>query len=120
MAAPTQGSGVLSQVNSWHFDIDRYLNPLIPAPRWHLVPQPVAHFLGYRKETPKPLGNIAIAFWSMLGAFCGVALVAAVSSHVPSFEARDAPAIVGSFVSSLHPTRNDISYLSHGGTRNAC
>ncbi|KAJ6007630.1 hypothetical protein N7540_011606 [Penicillium herquei] len=97
MASSAQAPGVLSQVNSWHFDIDRYLNPFIPAPRWHLVPQPVAHFLGYRKEPPKQLGNIAIAFWSLVGAFCGVALVASVSEHVPSFEARDAPAIIGSF-----------------------
>ncbi|KAJ5737549.1 uncharacterized protein N7483_002674 [Penicillium malachiteum] len=97
MASSAQAPGVLSQVNSWHFDIDRYLNPFIPAPRWHLVPKPVVHFLGYRKEPPKQLGNIVIAFWSLVGAFCGVALVALVSEHVPSFKARDAPAIIGSF-----------------------
>ncbi|KAJ5099860.1 hypothetical protein N7532_006861 [Penicillium argentinense] len=87
----------LSSISSWHFDIDRFLNPLIPAPRWHLVPQPIAHFLGYRSTTPKPLGNVLVAFWSMVGAFCGVALVASVSKRVPSFEDRNAPAIIGSF-----------------------
>lgn len=45
------------------------------------------------------LGNIVVAVWSLIGAFCGVALVASVSQHVPAFEARDAPAIIGSFVS---------------------
>lgn len=40
-----------------------------------------------------------IALWSLVGAFCGVALVASVSKRVPSFEARDATVIVGSFVS---------------------
>ncbi|KAJ5576194.1 hypothetical protein N7535_003120 [Penicillium sp. DV-2018c] len=43
------------------------------------------------------MGNILIAMWSLVGAFCGIALVASVSKRVPSFEARDASAIVGSF-----------------------
>lgn len=93
-------STALSRISSWNFDIDRFLNPLIPAPRWNLVPQPIAHFLGYRSTAPKPLGNILIAFWSMVGAFVGVALVASVSKRVPSFEDRNAPAIIGSFVSA--------------------
>ncbi|KAJ5573581.1 uncharacterized protein N7459_008008 [Penicillium hispanicum] len=99
MAQPSHktGSGIVSRISTWHFDIDRFLNPLIPAPRWHLVPKPVAHFLGYRERTPKPLGNVVTAFWSLVGAFCGVALVASVSKRVPSFEVRDTPAIVGSF-----------------------
>jgi len=41
------------------------------------------------------------AFWSLVGAFCGVALVAEVSKRVPSFEAKGAPTIVGSFVSHI-------------------
>ncbi|KAJ5752118.1 hypothetical protein N7520_009035 [Penicillium odoratum] len=90
-------SRVLSRANTWHFDIDRYLDPLVPAPRWNAVPKPVAYFLGYRAERPKPLGNIVIAFWSLIGAFSGVALVASVSQHVPSFEARHVPAVIGSF-----------------------
>jgi hypothetical protein len=55
--------------------------------------------LGYRDRPPKPIGNILVALWSLVGAFCGVALVASVSKRVPSFEARDATVIVGSFVS---------------------
>ncbi|KAJ5933834.1 hypothetical protein N7454_006163 [Penicillium verhagenii] len=97
MAELARAPGPLARVSTWHFDIDRYLNRLVPAPRWHLIPKPMAHFLGYRAESPKPLGNVVIAFWSLIGAFCGVALVASVSQNVPSFEARDAPAIIGSF-----------------------
>ncbi|CAI7577053.1 unnamed protein product [Penicillium pancosmium] len=96
-----QGEGfsskAISDISSWNFDIDRFLNPLIPAPRWNLIPQPIAHFLGYRSRAPKPLGNVMVAFWSMVGAFVGVALVASVSKRVPSFEDRNAPAIIGSF-----------------------
>ncbi|KAJ5317666.1 hypothetical protein PENANT_c004G08371 [Penicillium antarcticum] len=97
MTPSPHGSVTLSHPSTWHFDIDRYINPFVPAPRWHLVPKPVARMLGYREESPKPLGNIQIAIWSFFGAFCGVALVASVSKRVPSFEARDAPAIIGSF-----------------------
>lgn len=44
-----------------------------------------------------------VALWSLLGAFCGVALIASVTKRVPSFEARDATAIIGSFVSRVRP-----------------
>jgi hypothetical protein len=98
MKPSLHGSVALLRPSTWHFNIDRYINPFVPAPRWHLVPKPVARILGYREESPKPLGNIPIAFWSLIGAFCGVALVASVSKRVPSFEARGAPDIIGSFV----------------------
>ncbi|KAJ6097621.1 hypothetical protein N7499_001995 [Penicillium canescens] len=97
MTPSPHGSVTLSDPSTWQFDIDRYINPFVPAPRWHLVPKPVARMLGHREESPKPVGNIPIAFWSLVGAFCGVALVASVSKRVPSFEARGAPAIIGSF-----------------------
>jgi hypothetical protein len=98
--------------STWHFDIDSYLNPFVPAPRWHLVPKPIAHMLGHRDSPVKPIGNILIAGWSLLGAFCGVALVASVSKRVPSFEARDAPAIVGSFVRFHISTRLPTTEIS--------
>ena len=101
MAQFTQASGTLSKVSAWSLDIDRFLNPFIPAPRWHLFPQPIAHFLGHRERPVKPLGNVMTAFWGLIGAFCGVALIASVSKHVPSFEARDAPVIVASFVREI-------------------
>ncbi|KXG50066.1 uncharacterized protein PGRI_060330 [Penicillium griseofulvum] len=97
MSPSPHGPVTLSHPTTWNFDIDRYLNPFVPAPRWHLVPRPVAYMLGYRDRPPKPIGNILIALWSLLGAFCGVALVASVSKRVPAFEARDAPTIIGSF-----------------------
>ncbi|KAJ5177057.1 uncharacterized protein N7482_002934 [Penicillium canariense] len=97
MAKSSHGLITLSDIRNWHLEIDRFINPFVPAPRWHLVPRPVAHFLGYRDHAPRPLGNVVLAVWSLVGAFCGVALVAEVSKLVPSFEARDAPTIIGSF-----------------------
>ncbi|KAI1829955.1 hypothetical protein DTO013E5_5423 [Penicillium roqueforti] len=97
MATSLREPMTLSRPTTWNFDIDRYLNPFVPAPRWHLVPRPVAYMLGYRDRPPKPLGNIVVAFWASIGAFCGVALVASVSKRVPSFKAHDATTILGSF-----------------------
>lgn len=57
--------------------------------------------LGHRDTAQKPLGNVLIALWSMVGTFCSVALISEITKRVPAFESRDVPTIVGSFVS--HP-----------------
>ncbi|KAE8356152.1 HPP family protein [Aspergillus coremiiformis] len=80
-----------------HVDIDLFLNPLIPSPPWRWLPRPISHFLGYRDKPPKALGNLVIAFWSLVGVFCGVLIVAEVSLHIPSFQSHQAPVIVASF-----------------------
>lgn len=68
----------------WHVDIDRYLNPLVPRPPWRWLPRPISHFLGYRGDKPpKNLGNLVLAFWSLIGVFCGVLVVAEVSFMSP-------------------------------------
>jgi hypothetical protein len=83
----------------WHLDIDTVLNRFIPPPPWHLLPRPVSHFLGYRGNKPqKALGNLVIAFWSLIGVFSGVLLISEVSLRVPAFQNHHAPIIVGSFV----------------------
>ncbi|PLN83165.1 HPP family protein [Aspergillus taichungensis] len=82
----------------WHVDIDAVLNPYLPAPPWRRLPRPISHFLGYRGDhPPRALGNLVIAFWSLIGAFCGVLVVAEVSKHVPSFQQHHAPVIIASF-----------------------
>lgn len=99
MSHTLHGQMRLSDVRTWHVDIDHFINPWVPAPRLHLLPRPISHFLGYRDKPGRPLGNVVLAFWSLVGAFCGVALIAEVSKRIPAFEVRDAPAVVGSFVS---------------------
>ncbi|QVM11988.1 hypothetical protein D8B26_006626 [Coccidioides posadasii str. Silveira] len=80
-------------------DIDRFLNRYVPHPRWHLLPRPVAHFLGHRLHPPKKVGNVLVMLWSLIGVFTGLLIVTAVSTHIPSFRQHGAPIIVGSFVS---------------------
>lgn len=83
----------------WHFDIDTFINPFIPAPPWRWVPRPIAHFLGYREDQPsRPIGNLVIAFWALIGVFCSVSVVTSVTMNVPSFQHHNAPVVVASMV----------------------
>lgn len=88
----------LSDPATWHFDIDQYLNPIIPPPPWRWLPYPIAFFLGYRKQPPKAVGNLIIIFWAFVGIFVGLLVVEAVSTHIPVFEHRHGPIVVASFV----------------------
>jgi hypothetical protein len=86
--------------SEWHFDIDRYLNPILPSSLIPRLPYPVSHVLGHRTTTPpRPLGNIIVIFWAFIGVFCSITLIEVVGLHVPPFRERGAPSIVGSFVS---------------------
>lgn len=89
----------IPNVRDWDFDVDRYLNPIIPYPRWQLIPRPISHFLGHRPHLYKKEGNIVAAAWALIGAFCGLLVIAVVSTHIPSFKSHGAPIVVGSFVS---------------------
>ena len=85
-------------LSRWHFDIDRYLLPSLPLLPWDKIPRPIARLLGYRRQEPAVVGNIIIALWSLLGVFCGVAIVAEVTVRVPLFQHHHMPVILGSFV----------------------
>lgn len=91
----------LPDAASWNIDIDRYLNPFLPPPPWKYLPYPVSWWFGYRKNPPRALGNILIAFWSCIGIFCAILLIEGVSRHVQVFRDHGAPIIVASFVSYL-------------------
>lgn len=86
----------------WDLDIDHYLNLFIPASPLHRFPTPIARFLGYRKERRQDIGNILGAVWSLVGAFCGLAVVAAVFNNTESIHRHSPPALIASFVSAFH------------------
>ncbi|PYH87938.1 HPP family protein [Aspergillus ellipticus CBS 707.79] len=99
-AQQPQSSSMLERIDfsRFHVDIDAYINPFLPPPPWRRLPRSISRFFGYRETLPpKPLGNLVVAFWALIGVFCGVLIVAEVSEHVPSFEAHHAPIIVASF-----------------------
>ncbi|KAI1207252.1 HPP family-domain-containing protein [Annulohypoxylon truncatum] len=83
--------------SQWNFEIDDYLNPWLPAAPWKHVPYPIAHFLGHRPGPQRPLGNIAMIFWALIGVFCSLIIIEFAGRAIPSFEAHGAPIIIGSF-----------------------
>ncbi|KAI9158157.1 HPP family protein [Paramyrothecium foliicola] len=101
---------------AWSFDIDRYLNRIVPPPPWNHVPRPVAHFLGHRKEKPREFGNLRPIFWAFIGIFCALSVIQVASKHVPAFQDRNAPLIIGSFVSTRPSSShlNVICFISKG------
>jgi hypothetical protein len=87
-----------SKARKWNLDLDRYLNRVLPPSPLHKLPAPVSRFLGYRKAQEQDVGNILGAFWSMLGAFCGLAVIAVVFNNMDSIQRHNPPALIASFV----------------------
>ncbi|KAH6627446.1 HPP family-domain-containing protein [Chaetomium tenue] len=95
MIPPDQPRRGLSR---WHFDIDKHLNPFLAPSALPMMPAPIAHFFGYRTHAPaRPLGNLIMIFWAVIGVFASLAIVGAVVLAVPSFQAQGVPTIIGSF-----------------------
>lgn len=82
---------------SFLFDIDHYLNPVVPRNRVHILPEPISHFLGYRSTTEKPAGSIVVWVLSFIGALCGILVVEAVY-HTSILHHDGAPIVIGSLV----------------------
>ena len=94
------GSSSFSGAREWNFDLDRYINRVVPASQLPKLPTLAARFLGYRKEAQQQdVGNVLGAFWSLVGAFCGLAVVAAVFNNTESIQWHHPPALIASFVS---------------------
>lgn len=88
-------------VREWELDVDRYLNRVLPASPLHRFPVSISRFLGYRKEQSQDVGNVLGAFWALVGAFCGLSVVAAVFNNTGAIHARHPPALIASFVRLL-------------------
>jgi hypothetical protein len=90
---------VFGRARNWDLDLDRYLNRVLPASPLHKFPASVSRFLGYRKTQRQDVGNVLGAFWSLVGAFCGLAVIAAVFDNTESIQWHHPPALIASFVS---------------------
>ncbi|KAF2005405.1 hypothetical protein P154DRAFT_337701 [Amniculicola lignicola CBS 123094] len=84
----------------WNFNLDTYLNPYLPPSPLHLLPPRLSRFLGYRAHPQEDVGNVLGAWYSCLGAFCGLAVVAAVFDNTASIQRSKPPALIASFGAS--------------------
>lgn len=90
--------GFINRTEQWNFDLDHYLNRIIPPSPLNRFPAPITRWLGYRKEQKQDVGNIVGAWWSFVGAFCGLAVIAAVFNNSSHIQAHHPPAFIASFV----------------------
>lgn len=83
------------------FNIDRYINRIIPRNRLYLLPKPISWILGYRDSTPPLIGNVVVWWWAFIGAFAGILIVEAVF-RTEQLRSEGTPIIIASLVYS-HP-----------------
>jgi len=87
------------------FDVDKYLNHIIPRPRFYLLPKPVSYFFGYRApskdvQQPPPSQSTSVLLtylFSFLGAFVGIAIIENVFRALPHLNGYPAPLVIASF-----------------------
>lgn len=86
------------------FDIDNYLNPIIPRPRLYIFPLWVSYWFGYRTPAKiesartKPAPSILLVYLgSFLGAFIGIAIIENVFRNLPRLDGHPAPLVIASF-----------------------
>lgn len=91
----------------WNVDIDKLTYPFTPRNRVFLLPKPISHFLGYRNQAVKELGNVIVAAWALVGALVGIAVVAA-SSMIPEIQNHTPPVVIASFVGSTSSDSSDL------------
>jgi len=90
----------------YDFDIDNYLNPLLPPPWLHRLPTWLSWGLGYRSKGPRKVPVYLIWFWTFVGSFSGISVVQAVFERSSYFVDRHVVNIVGSFVLSLNSSKD--------------
>lgn len=98
--ADKQRPSFMSRARQWDIDIDHYADRYIPASQLYRLPKPISRFLGYREKPQHDVGNVLGAFWSLLGAFCGLGVIAAVFNNTAVIQAHSPPVLIASFVSS--------------------
>ncbi|CAG8980928.1 hypothetical protein HYALB_00003786 [Hymenoscyphus albidus] len=86
----------MSSRPSFNFDVDDYVNRIIPRSRLHLLPKSLSRFLGYRAEPQQQVGSIFVWFWAFIGAFLGILIIETVF-RAEFLASHGAPVIVASF-----------------------
>lgn len=82
------------------FNIDTYLEPILPPSIVPHLPRPIAHFLGHRTRPPRQIGTFVLVGSAFVGVFCGVSVINVVCDHLPALTRGVTPIDVGSFGAS--------------------
>ena len=79
------------------FDVDLYINRLVPHSRLHLLPTPISWWLGYRSKPMPRIGSVLVWLWAFVGAFAGLLVVQAVF-RTEGIKDHGAPTVIASLV----------------------
>lgn len=83
-----------------NFDIDTYLNPIVPPSQLFRLPKPIAHFLGHRTHTPSEPPHLISYILAYFSTVAGLCLVAGVYNYSPGISKWNPPPLVASFGAS--------------------
>jgi hypothetical protein len=86
------------------FDIDRFINRLVPYSRLHRLPKSISWILGYRPTPAPQMGSVLVWWWAFIGAFCGISVVEAVF-NTDHLQAKGVPIVIASLVCLPPPFR---------------
>jgi hypothetical protein len=84
---------------AFHFDIDRYLNRIVPRSILQNLPTPISRFLGYRNGPKLEVGNLLICLYAFIGTFVGLVLVS-LAFRTDAIQKYHPPSLLASFVSN--------------------
>ena len=100
----------ITSLRDLSFDLDDYFIRFIPPSQLHRLPQWMSRFLGHRSSPHRDVGNVLVWFWSLVGAFGAIALIAEIFKASEQIQRFDPPVIFASLVCSL--TTQYLSYSS--------
>src|ERR1700759_4083835 len=85
-------------LETFHFDVDVYLNPILPPNPSGRLPRVLSHFLGHRSHAIREIGSIAISIWAIVSTFVGLFAVSLIFKFGPWIQSLDPPVLIGSLV----------------------
>lgn len=81
-------------------DIDEYLNPIVPHPRYERWPKWLSRWFGYRDSNVPVLNDILLNWWILVSSFAGMIVLQVTFKYADTFVDRDVPYIIPSWAAT--------------------
>jgi hypothetical protein len=81
-------------------DVDKYLNKVIPHPRYERWPRLISRFFGYRDSAVPVLNDLVLNAWILVSSFAGMIVIQATFKYGKVFQNHHVPYIVPSWAAT--------------------